>query len=144
MTVTYQPLSFDVALKHVPELGSLLQQLSGQKRQLHEEQLALYLDNPSAVTIGAFSENKLVGIASIYIMHKATRTLGFVEDVVVDEGYRGKGIATELMNGLIAAARERGVSQCNLTSHPSRVEANKLYQKLGFRIKETNVYRLAL
>lgn len=144
MNINYQALTYRLGPEHVNELDSLLQQLSGQERKLEESQVKLYLDNPSGITIGAFAGSKLVGIASIYIMHKATRTLGFIEDVVVDENCRGKGLGTQLMNQLIALARERGASQCNLTSHPSRTAANALYQKIGFKIKDTNVYRLSL
>lgn len=144
MEVSYRYLTAPEAENHLGELSSLLEQLSGEKRPLEMGQIKRYLDPHSSTTVAAFADTKLIGIASVYFVHKATRTLAFVEDVVVDQDFRGKSIGTELMQRLIALAREQGTSQCNLTSDPRRIEANNLYLKLGFTIRKTNVYRLTL
>jgi ribosomal protein S18 acetylase RimI-like enzyme len=87
---------------------------------------------------------KIVGMAMLYTICRVDEVAGHIDDVVVDDAYRGQGIATKLMEKLISIARERGHKYIDLTSRPSREAANHLYQKLGFQIRETNPYRLKL
>ncbi len=65
----------------------------------------------------------------------------WIEDVVVDEAARGRGVGAELTSAAIRLAGERGARTVDLTSRPSREAANRLYQRLGFVQRETNVYR---
>jgi ribosomal protein S18 acetylase RimI-like enzyme len=69
---------------------------------------------------------------------------GWMEDLVVDEAYRGKGVATSLIEKTIALAKEKGVKSLDFTSQPHREAANRLYERLGFIKRDTNVYRLVL
>ena len=57
---------------------------------------------------------------------------------------RGEGIGEQLTEAAIAEARRRGARTIDLTSRPSREAANALYQKMGFELRETNVYRLVV
>ncbi|HEX8803642.1 MAG TPA: GNAT family N-acetyltransferase, partial [Acidimicrobiales bacterium] len=67
------------------------------------------------------------------------------EDVVVDEqAGRGRGVGTALTEAMLDRARERGCVTVELTSRPSRQAANRLYQRMGFTRRETNVYRYDL
>jgi ribosomal protein S18 acetylase RimI-like enzyme len=67
-----------------------------------------------------------------------------IEDVVVDRRARGQGVGTALTRAALDLARERGAGNVDLTSRPSRVAANRLYQQLGFRPRDSNVYRFDL
>ena len=87
---------------------------------------------------------KTIGIATAYIARKFGKTTGFVEDVVVDQGYRGQGLGEKLMSVLIEESRKAGATKLMLTSRPHRTVAHKLYEKLGFQRKETDVFRLKL
>ena len=102
------------------------------------------LKNGDAVFIVAKDDDRIIGVASLYVMRKIHKNTGSVEDVVVDEGYRGQGLGEKIMLKLIEVARAKGLQTLTLTSRPERVAGNKLYQKLGFVIKETNAYRLQL
>lgn len=92
----------------------------------------------------------IIGMASIYFVDKMTGVQCFVEDVVVDEEYQGKGLGRKLMEHLIAIARKRKTKCIDLTSNPKRLAANALYKSLGFKLlakaakKGTNLYRLYL
>ncbi len=91
------------------------------------------------------SENKkIVGMISLIILRTAFAKKAFIEDVVVDSKYRGKGIGTKLISFAIDAARKKGVTYIDLTSNPKRTVANKLYEHLGFEKRDTNVYRIKL
>lgn len=86
----------------------------------------------------------IVGIALLIIMLTPSGKYGMVEDVVVHEEQRGRGIGRALMQLLIADAKKRKLMMLELTSSPTRVAANRLYQSLGFEKRETNPYRLLL
>ena len=70
----------------------------------------------------------IVGMGSLHLHHKLTGTMGTIEDVVVDASLSGRGIGTELITELIAAARTCGIKKLELTSSPARVAANHLYR----------------
>ncbi|MDO8522285.1 MAG: GNAT family N-acetyltransferase [bacterium] len=86
----------------------------------------------------------IIGMAMLCITARIGRRTGQVEDVVVLDGYRGKGLGKQLMNKLIELARKNKLKAVYLTSRPARVAANALYQKIGFERKETNAYCLKL
>jgi ribosomal protein S18 acetylase RimI-like enzyme len=69
---------------------------------------------------------------------------GWVEDVVTDAAARGQGVGTALTEAMLDRAREVGCLTVDLTSRPKREDANRLYQKLGFVARDTNVYRYDL
>ena len=66
-----------------------------------------------------------------------------IEDVVVDERLRGKGLGRKIMEDTLAALRKAGVAHIELTSHPSRVAARALYRSLGFKPRRTGVFELS-
>jgi ribosomal protein S18 acetylase RimI-like enzyme len=68
----------------------------------------------------------------------------WIEDVVVDGDARGNGVGEALNSFAIEEARKRGAVTVDLTSRPSREAANRLYQRLGFVARDTNVYRFTL
>jgi ribosomal protein S18 acetylase RimI-like enzyme len=68
----------------------------------------------------------------------------WIEDVVVDEAHRGEGLGRKMMLHAIEYCKTLGAKTIELTSRPARIEANRLYQKLGFIQYETNVYKYQL
>lgn len=88
--------------------------------------------------------SRVVGIAVLTPHRTVSNHSGIVDDVVVDAEYRGRGIAKGLMRALETEARRIGLKFLDLTSAPSRVAANLLYQSLGYTQRETNVYRLPI
>jgi ribosomal protein S18 acetylase RimI-like enzyme len=88
-------------------------------------------------------DGKLVGFAALTLRFVPTKGyVGVIEDVVVDEKYRKRGLGTELINKLLSKAKEQKVFAVELTSNPKREVARRLYQKLGFKLLETGVFRL--
>ena len=87
----------------------------------------------------------IVGCASLCVFYSPTGRKAHVEDVVVLSSYRGQQLGRKLMEHLFDYARtELKEVDIYLTSRPQRVAANELYQSLGFRRKETNVYKLKI
>ncbi len=128
----------------VADVNDLLKQLTSSGRQTTPEALAAVLTDPNT-HIFVFTHNgKIVGMGCLVLVRLPSGLGGRIEDVVVSEQYRGQGLGEKILSKLIAVAGELGVTGIELTSKPSRAAANKLYKKLGFEPKETNVYRLKL
>jgi len=89
-------------------------------------------------------EGHIVAIGTLCIKHTLEFTIGDIESVVVSSKCRGRGYGKELMAVMIEAAKRMNVHHIQLTSNPSRVAANQLYQELGFERYETNCYKLPL
>lgn len=131
--------------KTLQEMQGLLAQLSPTLGSLEQKRLMETTENPQGAVFVVREHGKIVGTASVLFCRSLSGGLhGFVEDVVVDEKARGKGIGKALMEKLIATATKRGAHHLNLTSRAERDVANHLYQTLGFRKRETNMYRLSL
>jgi ribosomal protein S18 acetylase RimI-like enzyme len=73
-----------------------------------------------------------------------TGVRAWIEDVVVDGSARGHGVGEALNLAAIEHARKNGAVTVDLTSRPSREAANRLYQRIGFTARETNIYRYSL
>jgi ribosomal protein S18 acetylase RimI-like enzyme len=89
-------------------------------------------------------QDVIVGALALVIFRTPNGLHTWIEDVVVDQAARGQGIGEALNRAALAAARQRGASDVNLTSRPEREAANRLYQRLGFQLRQSNLYRLHL
>lgn len=86
---------------------------------------------------------RIVGILTLVVFRTPTGVRAWIEDVVVDETARGRGTGEALGRAAIHHGIARGARTIELTSRPSREAANRLYERLGFRRRDTNVYRYA-
>jgi ribosomal protein S18 acetylase RimI-like enzyme len=84
---------------------------------------------------------RIVGSLTLAVFRIPTGVRAWIEDVVVDTVARGKGAGEALSRTALAIAAERGARSVELTSRPSREAANRLYRRVGFEPRETNVYR---
>lgn len=150
--IRIEPCSYFLTLPEMKRIDFLMRQLSGTFRTLNEKNLyqvikrsCLYLARDCSQKEDGDSDNfKIVGMASIHFIPKIAGLVGQIEEVVVDNSYRGQGIGKTLVGRLIEHAKERKAEKVYLTSRPSRVEANKLYRKLGFELHQTNAYSLPI
>lgn len=145
MTTTIEVLS-NASADTVADVNKLLKQLRSHAEDYGASlaDLEYVINNKDATAIVAKDGSHVVGMGTLYIMQKMGRRTGQVEDVVVDEKYRGQHLGEAIMNKIIEVARAGNVRSISLTSRPERVAGNKLYQKLGFEQKQTNVYRYKL
>jgi ribosomal protein S18 acetylase RimI-like enzyme len=89
----------------------------------------------------ARDEGRIVGSLTLIIFRIPTGVRAWIEDVVVDGSQRGKGIGEALTRAALDRASELGSRTVDLTSRPSREAANRLYQRVGFKLRESNLYR---
>lgn len=87
------------------------------------------------------NERPILGMLSLATFDIPTGRRAWVEDVVVDAAARGHGAGQKLVEAAIAHAHFIGAKSVDLTSRPTRESANRLYQRAGFVLRETNVYR---
>lgn len=84
---------------------------------------------------------EIIGLATLLLYRVPTGLRAYIEDVIVDGKARGRRIGEALTWACLEAARQAGAPYVGLTSNPGRVAANRLYQKMGFIRRETNVYK---
>ena len=132
-------------------MGRLLPQLSRSAAPMSEADVERFLSQSSvhlfvfrAETADAEGNNPILGMLSLATFEIPTGVRAWVEDVVVDEAARGQGAGFALVEAAIEHAKTVGARTVDLTSRPTREAANRLYQRAGFQLRETNVYRVTL
>jgi ribosomal protein S18 acetylase RimI-like enzyme len=90
------------------------------------------------------ADDVIVGMLTVALYRIPTGMCAWIEDVVVDETSRGRGVGEELTAAAVNLVRDAGVDMVDLTSRPIREAANRLYRRMGFEPRETNIYRLWL
>jgi len=130
--------------KTLRAVNELIPQLSQSASVMNEMQLRRLVESQATKLYFAQEVDVVLGMLSLVVFSIPTGTKAWVEDVVVAQVARGKGVGMALMNHALAVAKDAGAKSVDLTSRPSREAANKLYQKLGFTARETNVYRLTV
>jgi ribosomal protein S18 acetylase RimI-like enzyme len=119
----------------------LIPQLSSSSRPITLAELTEIVDSASTVLFAARRGTEIVGLLTLVVFRIPTAVRAWIEDVVVDESARGSGVGEALSRAALAEAVRRGAKTVELTSRPSREAANRLYQRIGFVRRDTNVYR---
>ncbi|MDN3444806.1 GNAT family N-acetyltransferase [Microbacterium sp. APC 3901] len=137
-------LSISIADRLTPtdleRIEALLPQLSSTARFDAERVISL-LEAPDADLFVARESGRIVGMATLATAPLLTGWHGSIEDVVVDQSVRGRGIARLLLEAIIDESERRGLPTLDLTSRPSRESALRLYESVGFVRRNTNVLR---
>ena len=122
----------------------LTPQLSSSNPPPSAEALGAIAASEATRLLVARSNGTIVGSLTLVLVRIPTGIRAIIEDVVVDEQVRGQGVGQLLNEAALELARDAGAVTVDLTSRPSREAANRLYLRLGFVIRDTNVYRYTL
>ena len=123
----------------------LIPQLSSSSPAPSKDELAAIIESDSATMLVAEDEGgTILGSMTLVVFRIPTGVRAWIEDVVVDTEARGMGIGQALNEYAITLAEQAGAKTIDLTSRPSRESANRLYKRLGFVARETNVYRYSI
>lgn len=125
-------------------MRELLPQLSKSAALPTENFVRKIVASDASRLLVAREANKILGMLTVVIFPIPSGIRAWIEDVIVDEAGRGKGVGVALNNYALQLARTEGAKTVDLTSRPSREAANRLYQRIGFFRRETNVYRFEL
>ncbi|MFN8023999.1 MAG: GNAT family N-acetyltransferase [Acidimicrobiales bacterium] len=121
-------------------IARILPQLSSSPPPSVDE-LGQIIADADSVLFVARLDGRIVGSLTLVLYRIPTGLKAWIEDVVVDSEARGHGIGESLNRAALDEAKRRGAKGVSLTSRPSREAANRLYQRIGFTARETNVYR---
>jgi ribosomal protein S18 acetylase RimI-like enzyme len=127
----------------VDAFASLTPQLSSASPPSRAE-LSEIVDSPATSLLVARDGDAIVGTLTLAVFRIPTGVRAWIEDVVVDESARGGGVGEALTLRAVELARAAGARSVELTSRPTREAANRLYRRLGFEERETNVLRRSL
>jgi ribosomal protein S18 acetylase RimI-like enzyme len=125
----------------VEAFARLTPQLSTSAPAPGQEALERIVASPATALLIARDEGQIVGTLTLALFKIPTGTRAWVEDVVVDQAARGRGIGQALTLEAIRVARASGAKTIDLTSRASREAAGRLYEKMGFQQRDTRVYR---
>jgi ribosomal protein S18 acetylase RimI-like enzyme len=128
----------------VDAVGRLVPQLSKSTPPPTRVELEIIVAGPSTMLLLARKDHVVIGMLTLAIFRIPTGIRAWIEDVVVDADARGQGVGEALTREAVRIAGTHGARTVELTSRPSREAANRLYQRLGFERRETNVYRFSI
>ncbi|MBQ2917697.1 MAG: GNAT family N-acetyltransferase [Bacteroidales bacterium] len=137
-------------LKHIDEkmmeqVGLLLRKLDPSAPETTPERWERLLADDSFILFVAEEDGKVTGMLTLTCCATLSRDKYWIEDVIVDESQRGKGIGRALVKAAVSHVREKGFKDTiYLTSNPSRVSARALYRSEGFEGYDTGVFRMKL
>jgi ribosomal protein S18 acetylase RimI-like enzyme len=119
----------------------LIPQLSSSSPPPSRDQLVELVENDDTVLFLALVNGQIMGILTLAFYRIPTGLKAWIEDVVVDDAARGRGLGAALNDAALNEARVRGAKDVSLTSRPAKEAANRLYKRIGFETRETNIYR---
>tara|TARA_B100001123_G_scaffold360558_1_gene416610 strand:+ start:5584 stop:6012 length:429 start_codon:yes stop_codon:yes gene_type:complete len=125
-------------------MARLIPQLSSSNPPPDAADLEEIVAADASVLLLAVDDGEVVGSLTLALFRIPTGLRAWIEDVVVDGSSRGRGVGEALNLAALDRARAEGATTVDLTSRPSREAANRLYRRLGFEERETNVYRYRL
>ena len=127
----------------VAAFARLTPQLSSSSPVPGYDELSEIVANPATVLFIARDTDtgEIVGTLTLALFRIPTGLRAWIEDVVVDERARGQGVGAALNEAALDRAGREGARTVDLTSRPTREAANRLYKRVGFVKRDTNVYR---
>lgn len=125
----------------VEAFDRLIPQLSSSNPPPSREFLSQIVSSEASHLLIATEDGVIYGSLTLVVFPIPTAIRAWIEDVVVDGDARGKGVGAALNTAALTMAKDLGAATVDLTSRPSREAANRLYKRLGFEARETNVYR---
>ncbi len=142
----------DVQVSEVTEVSEalmdafarLIPQLSSSNPPPSRDEVVEMVESEASILFAAEHEGVVVGTLTLVLFRIPTGVRAWIEDVVVDGDARGLGVGQALNQAALDRARQAGATTVDLTSRPSREAANRLYKRIGFVERTTNVYRFDL
>jgi ribosomal protein S18 acetylase RimI-like enzyme len=128
----------------VDAFARLMPQLSSSASPPGRAELDRIVGSPATTLLIARSQGAVVGTLTLALFQIPTGVRAWIEDVIVDEAARGQGVGMALTSEALRLARAAGARTVDLTSRASREAAGRLYERAGFRSRDTRVYRYTL
>ncbi len=143
-------MRIEVVTEVTPELHAalarLLPQLNPRLPVPATERLQRIIDDPDATLLVAKERDDIIGTSTVIVYSSPFWIKARLDEVVVDESARGKGVGEALVQACLDIGREGGAEVAELQSGrgPERAAAHRLYERMGFKLRETDVFRIEL
>lgn len=136
-----RPVSADKDL--VKGINKLLPQLSNSDKTISEPDLSSIMSMPGTTLLVARDEERtaVIGMLTLVIFRTPSGRRAWIEDVIVDRVAQRRGVGEALVRAALKLAFDAGALTIDLTSRHDRKAAHHLYEKIGFLVRDTNVYR---
>ena len=121
-------------------VARLVPQLSPKRQPAGLAELAELVATPGTSLVVARDGDAVLGMLTLIVYRVPTGIRAWIHDVVVDETARGRGVGEALAKEALRLAKSAGAISVELTTRQERQAANRLYRRLGFEQRETNVY----
>jgi ribosomal protein S18 acetylase RimI-like enzyme len=131
----------EISSEVVEAFDRLLPQLSTSAPALDEAKLSAIIAASASTVLLARAGGQIVGTLTLAMFPIPTGVRAWIEDVVVDESARGNRVGEALTLAAVQLAKDAGARTVDLTSRPSRASAGRLYERLGFKLRESRLYR---
>lgn len=130
----------------VDAVRKLAKQIGDNYKPLSDDDLKEIIASPGSFLYIArdSATQQAAGMVMVSVYRIPYTKKAYIDDLIVDETFRKRGIATQLMQAAITLAKEKKAAYVDFTSRPRRAAGNTLYEKLGFQKRETNTYRLII
>ncbi len=125
-------------------LASLLPQLNSTLQVPDAERIRALINDPAVTVLLAKDGADVVGTATVIVYTTPFWIKARIDEVVVDQAARGRGVGEALVNACLDVARKRGAQVAELQSGTQREVANRLYRRMGFQLRDSNLYRFSL
>lgn len=130
--------------ENVKTVQGLLNQLTSSPISFTKEKLQTIIDNKDSHLYFFQKGEQVYGMITTGSYEAPTGRKTWIEDVVVDEKFRGAGLGRKMLQEMLDKLSLEENTTLMLTSNPKRIAANALYKSLGFTPKETNVYKMEI
>src|SRR5207248_4988395 len=143
-------MRIEAVLEATPELHSPLARLLPQLIPIlpvpDMARLERLLADPDVTLLVARDGEEIVGTTTVIVYTTPFWIKARLDEVVVDDSARGRGVGEALVKAALEVGREKGAQVAELQSGrgPAREAAHRLYERLGFRIRESDVFRIVL
>jgi GNAT superfamily N-acetyltransferase len=127
-------------------LARLLPQLNAKLPLPDLVRLRRLVADPAVTLLVARDGDEIAGTTTVIVYTTPFWIKARLDEVVVDESARGQGVGEALVKAALEIGRERGAQVAELQSGtgPGREAAHRLYLRLGFKIRDTDVMRIVL
>lgn len=132
----------EVSDELVEAFARLIPQLSSSSAPTSRDELSQIVSSEASILfLARDTAGSVIGSLTLAVFRLPTGIRAWIEDVVVDDSIRGMGVGEALVTAAVTRANAAGAKTIDLTSRPDRESANRLYQRTGFELRTTNVYR---
>lgn len=132
---SFDPAAYDAAVRLIPQLAPHAEPPT---RDYFEQMVRA---PETHLFMLADDGGQIAGMTTLGVYKTPTGDKAWIEDVVTDTRFRGRGYGRMMIVHALGFARSLGIRSVMLTSSPARAAANELYRSLGFARRETNVYQ---